>query len=291
MMGAHHAACGAAAWIVVASDWMHIPLEPLKDQHAWIPTWVPDAIPLSMGLLDTGALGILTGAVLTAGAALVADADHHNATIAHSLPPISNAVCDGIGKISGGHRHGTHSIIGIAAFTALAWLASLLVIEVQGVTVHLGAGLLAVLLCSFAVKALKFIPDAARRVPWVVGLALGAFIALASPDQHWWFPLAMCLGVVVHIAGDMMTVGGCNLLWPAKWKPPKWVQTTPVLKDCWMKNGYLAVPVLGKAGSWREWLLLIPISAYAIIGMAVSLMVTGQDSAAVLAEMAGTALP
>ena len=57
------------------------------------------------------------------GAALVPDADHHNATIAHSLPPLSNAVCAGVGALAGGHRRGTHSLIGLAAFVAVAWIA------------------------------------------------------------------------------------------------------------------------------------------------------------------------
>lgn len=47
-------------------------------------------------------IGIVTGALVTAGAAMLPDADHHNATIAHSLPPLSNAMCAGIGKLAGG---------------------------------------------------------------------------------------------------------------------------------------------------------------------------------------------
>lgn len=291
MMGAHHAACGAAAWVVVASDWMHLPVDSLREHATWIPAWVPDTIPLSMGLIDTGPLGILTGAILCAGAALVADADHHNATIAHSLPPISNIMCRAIGSAAGGHRHGTHSIIGIAFFTLIAWLASFWVIELEnGLSIHAGAGVLAVLLCSFAVKALKFVPDSAKRSPWAVGLALGAFIALASPEQHWWFPLAMLIGVAVHIAGDMLTTGGCNLAWPLVIKPPKALHQVPLITKelkvgkttvvgaMWQKNGYGGFPILGNAGSWREWVLLIPISAYAIIGMVVALTMSGQEA-------------
>lgn len=269
MMGAHHAACGAAAWVALTTS-ASVPLPFISEGFS---------LPLGAGLLDLGPAGIITGALVCAGAALVPDADHHNATIAHSLPPVSNAVCAGIGTISGGHRHGTHSIIGIIAFTLLAWLAGLwtMTFELTG-TVNIGAGILSVLLVAFAAKALKIIPDRMRKSPWAVGLGVGAFIAFFSPDHPYWFPICMGLGVIVHILGDMMTTGGCNLAWPVTIKPPKALRKVPVLKNCWKPNGYLAFPVLGNAGSGREWALLVPISAYALFGVGAVLVGAAQES-------------
>jgi membrane-bound metal-dependent hydrolase YbcI (DUF457 family) len=263
MMGAHHAACGAAAW-VAATTQIQLSLGSLPET---IP-FLPDAVTLGLGLLDVSPVGVITGALVTAGAALLPDADHHNATIAHSLPPLSNAVCAGIGAISGGHRHGTHSLLGIIAFVAVAWVAGLWTTETEQFgTIYPGAGLLAVLLVSFAAKALKIIPDDMRKSPWVVGLTAGAFITAFAPEEQFWFPAAMGIGVVVHIAGDMLTTGGCNLLYPIKVKPLRAISAIPGVNWMWKKNGHFAVPVLGNAGSVREWCLLVPISLYAMGGI------------------------
>lgn len=273
MMGAHHAACGAAAWVALTS---HAEVS-LAAVHAEV-AWIPESITLGMGLMDLSPMGIITGALVCAGAALAPDADHHNATIAHSLPPLSNVVCGAIGKISGGHRHGTHSIIGIIAFMAVAWLAGLWTIDTEQFgTVYAGAGLLTILLISFAAKALKLMPDKLRKTPWAVGIFFGAFIALFGPEDQGWFVFAMGVGVVVHILGDMMTTGGCNLVWPFKIKPPKAVASIPVLNRIWQKNGYVSFPVLGNAGSVREWFLLVPISLYAAAGVIMATVDMGRS--------------
>ncbi|GAB2734417.1 metal-dependent hydrolase [Sinomonas soli] len=216
------------------------------------------------------------------------DADHHNATIARSLPHLSNAMCAGVGAVSGGHRHGTHSILGVAAFVAVAWAAGLWTIHTDWFgQVGIGAGILSVLLVAFAAKALKIIPDSMRKAPWAVGLTLGAFIALFAPQEQGWFPLAMGVGVVVHILGDMLTTGGVNLTWPLTVKPPRAIAKLPVISWMWKPNGYFAVPVLGNAGSWREWLLLVPIGAYAIVGVGATLAGMGKSGLTAVALALG----
>lgn len=272
MMGAHHAACGAAAWVALTTQ-LHVDLAPVTAHF----NMAPAAFDIGLGLLDVSPVGIITGALVTAGAALIPDADHHNATIAHSLPPLSNVMCAGVGKVAGGHRHGTHSIIGIVAFVAVAWLAGLWTITTEHFgTVNIGAGILSVLLVAFAAKALKIIPDAMRKAPWGVGLAIGALIALFAPEEQGWFPIAMGVGVIVHILGDMMTTGGCNLAWPITVKPPKVLAAIPVINWMWKPNGYFAIPVLGNAGSWREWLLLVPIGLYALFGVGTTMVGMGK---------------
>lgn len=266
MMGAHHAASGAAAWLALTTQF-DVGLGHL----AQLVPAVPETVTIGMGLMDLTPTSIVAGAMVTAGAALVPDADHRHATIAHSLPPLSNIMCIHIGKVSGGHRHGTHSILGLVVFVIIAALAGMWTVDVSGFgTVFPGAGLLAVLLASFAAKALKFIPDSMRKFPWVVGIGVGAFVTLFAPQHEYWFPLAMGVGVAMHLVGDMLTTGGCNLLWPLRIKPPRWLRKTPLLRHIWRPGGNVALPLLGNAGSVREWLVLVPVSGYVIWSMAVT---------------------
>lgn len=282
MMGAHHAACGAAAWVALTSQ-VHVDLTLFAEKAPFL----PQSLDIGMGLWDISPIGVVTGALVTAGAAMLPDADHHNATIAHSLPPLSNVMCSGIGKLAGGHRHGTHSIIGIVAFVFIAWLAGLWTHNLEGFgTIYPGAGILSVLLVAFAAKALKIIPDSMRKSPWAVGLAMGVFITFFAPQEQNWFPIAMGVGVIIHILGDMMTTEGCNLAWPFAIKPPKAIRNLPILKQCWHSNGYMTIPVLGHAGSVREWLLLVPIGAYAMFGVGGTLVAMGQSGLTELVAMA-----
>ncbi|MGP4994585.1 metal-dependent hydrolase [Glutamicibacter ardleyensis] len=273
MMGAHHAACGAGAWVALTSK-VEIPLDLVTEKMGWSPF----TLQLGLDLLDVPGFGVVLGALVCAGSALLPDADHHSATIAHSLPPVSNIMCRVLGKLSGGHRHGTHSILGILFFTLIAVAGSYAQTHVDGWgVVNIGAGIMSVILIAFACKALKIIPDGMRKSPWGIGLVFGALVAINDFQEPRWFAYCVTLGVIVHLLGDMLTTGGCNLVWPGTWKPPAFVRKTPLLNKCWMNNGYLAIPLLGNAGSWREWLLLVPISIYAMAGMLQALVATGQS--------------
>lgn len=249
MKGAHHAMCGAAAWVAVAST-----------------------APYTLGWYPVSPLGIVTGALVCAGAALAPDADHHDATIAHSLPPVSEWVCDMVGKVSGGHRNGTHSVLGVAAFTGLAWAAGQVTVTTQALgELAVGAGVLSLLLVAFAAQALRL--TRRRLDSWSLALALAAFITVAAPTEWDWLPVAVGLGAAVHIAGDMLTDGGVPLLWPWEPRPPRWWRATPLLNDLWSRGGNFALPVLGNTGSWRERLLMGPLTVYAVYGMGAAVVV------------------
>ena len=86
----------------------------------------------------------------------------------------------------------------------------------------------------------------------------------------------MLIGVVVHIVGDLVTTGGVPLLWPLVIRPPKLLRRLPLLRSVWRPNGALSLPLLGRAGSRREWLVLIPVSAYAMVGMCRGRLVPGR---------------
>ncbi|MBF4994602.1 metal-dependent hydrolase [Arthrobacter gandavensis] len=243
MMGGHHAASGAAAWVAVAST-----------------------APYAIGLYPVSPLGVVSGALLTAGAALLPDLDHHSGTIANSLPPLTRILARITEQISGGHRRGTHSMLGLAVFVALAGALGGLTAEVEGFgTVEVGAGLLSILLMGFALKALKIAGGAGRS--WLLAILLSVFIALFAPENNGWLPLAVGLGVAVHIAGDLLTHQGVMILWPLRIKRPRRIASMPLVSKVWKTSGCLSVPIIGRAGSWREWAIMVPVSVYAVYGV------------------------
>lgn len=247
MLGGHHAASGAAAWVAVTAS-----------------------TPVAFGWYPVSDVGVMTGALVCAGAALLPDADHRSGTIAHSLPPVSEAVTRVVAALSGGHRNGTHSILGIAVFTAVAWVAGLLTLRTEAFgDVLVGPGIMAVLLIAFALRALK-LTRKGRWWPWATSLTLAALVAVFAPEEWYWMPFCVGLGCAVHVLGDLLTTRGVPLLWPVRIRSPRWVRRYGVLPfdDVWRAGGSLSVPVLGDAGSWREWVLMTPVSLYAVAGVA-----------------------
>lgn len=243
MMGGNHAACGAAAWVALAST-----------------------SPFALGWYPVSALGVVTGALVTAGAALLPDLDHRSGTIANSLPPVTKILAGGIETVSGGHRRGTHSLLGAAVFVAAAFWLGFVTADVPGLgDVALGAGVLSVLLMGFALKSLKLAGSPAQS--WLLAIGLSCFIAVNAPQQHDWLPVAVGLGVLAHLAGDLITTGGIMLLWPLRLKRPRRLARVPGLREVWKHGGSLSIPLLGSTGSRREWALLVPVSLYAIYGV------------------------
>jgi membrane-bound metal-dependent hydrolase YbcI (DUF457 family) len=180
MLGRTHALSGALAWAAVCTSAPAVGVRP-----GW-----PAAI---------------LGLVSTAGAALLPDLDHPDATIAHTFGPVSKAAADLVHRLSGGHRHATHSL----AFAVIAPLALWPLILIGGYWVALP--LLAVL-GAFAMRALH------------VGRALIPLGMLAIPAVAWfllhrdlgWLALSVAAGILAHLAGDCLTREGCPLLWPRK---------------------------------------------------------------------------
>jgi membrane-bound metal-dependent hydrolase YbcI (DUF457 family) len=246
-MGGHHAASGAAAWVAIASTG-----------------------PYTLGWYPLDATGILIGGMATAGTALVCDWDHRHSTVANSLPPLSNVIAVGIENASGGHRQGTHSVLGAAFFVLLAMAAGQFQLQTDWGLLSVGAGLLCMFMINIAAKALKLFPKSGFLSNWVFALAMAGLVTWYAPEQWTWLPISMLTGVVVHIVGDMITTGGVPLLWPIVIKPPRFLRRMPVVNDVWRANGAFSVPLLGRAGSRREWLVLIPVSAYAMVGMCVA---------------------
>jgi len=259
MMGAHHAMTGAAAWIALTATAGH-----------------------GLGIFPVSPSGTITGALLCAGAALLADADHGSATISRSVPVLGGLVTRGISRASGGHRHGLHGLFAIACIWLLATGLDRLTWQLPGFTRPVDVGIAAASAASIAFAAYALgLSRKSWPTAWLIGLVAAAGITVFTPERPDWFVVCVTLGYGVHLAGDLLTTGGLPLFWPWMPKPPRVWRTVPVLNQLWTSGGYLAVPVLGNAGSLREWALLIPVTGYVGYGLLfAALAEVGVDAAA-----------
>lgn len=176
--------------------------------------------------ISTGWIGDLNLVVflmfmtLIHGSGMVPDIDHHNGTIAHSLPKIgpigspTALMCRFIGKISGGHRYGTHSIVGVIIMTALTWLAVQPEVEIYGKDIPIGAGIIALFLTAFTLKVLK-IKSENWLYMWGLSILIsGAMTWFYPSDLAELLPWVVGIGSVVHIAGDMITKSKVPIFYP-----------------------------------------------------------------------------
>lgn len=206
-MGRSHAASGAAAGLALAPT---IGLDTLAE-----------AVPF---------------AVLLAGYALVPDLDAHGALCSRLLGPVTGGISrlltwlskrlyvvscgpgDRHGPVHGGHRHLTHSGLFCLLLGLAAWLSSLASPWV--VAAWAGFGLLA------AASALGDLA-ALAALAGLVGLVVPVATAHTAPaavlaDMRPWLGLAVGLGCLTHLAGDMLTITGVPLLWPLAIRGQRW---------------------------------------------------------------------
>ncbi|MFJ1708073.1 metal-dependent hydrolase [Kitasatospora sp. NPDC088346] len=154
---------------------------------------------------------VLVGALLSAGAALLPDLDHHDGTVANLFGPFTRLLCRTVARLSGGHRHATHSLV----FVALAGAGTQLGVArwARGFT-----GGLTFALLLFAVHALRSHASGrcAHSRATTVGLAAIGTAAADTwlPGTGAWLPYAVVLGTLAHVLGDCLTRQGAPLLWP-----------------------------------------------------------------------------
>lgn len=178
------------------------------------------------GLLLGAGVGLLTGTAhahgaalganigrdllygfVTAGAALLPDADHPKASFAYSAGPLSHGISHLVAVLAGGHRQGTHSFAGIGAV--------IFVTELLGVWLYpnryalVGLAVLLALCVTAGLKATGFARHGLGAV--LVGGVLAAAAVTYVRADLWWL---VALGMALHILEDEFTGHGCALLWP-----------------------------------------------------------------------------
>jgi membrane-bound metal-dependent hydrolase YbcI (DUF457 family) len=212
---------------------------------------------------------LAAGVLLTAGAGVLPDIDHPDSTIARSFGFLTQAFAWVVARISGGHRHGTHSLVGIAVFTAGALAAGSYQLSGARIAGHAAfswhmvpAALYLALLYSAALRALH-IGGHHGDLLGIGGAILTCYTGfdLFRIDLgHWHVPLlalATGLGCAAHIAGDQLTHGGCPVFWPVSEHefhlvPPPLQFTTAKIGENWivfpLLTGALALAVWHATG-------------------------------------------
>jgi membrane-bound metal-dependent hydrolase YbcI (DUF457 family) len=229
LLGHSHATSGTLAWsgAAVALPITALTYPALQHAHGHL-----------------GTTDLLLGTFLTAGSALLPDADHPDGTIAHIYGPISHAFCRLVSRISGGHRHATHSFAFVAAVAYGTWAGE----HWLGRWFTLG---LVFLLLSLAVRALHLCPpgDGPAASVTVTVLALCGTFAMAHwiSDKPPWLPFSVGLGALVHLAGDCLTDKGCRLFWPLSLRT--------------------ALPVIHRTGNKLETWVLSPLFAFGTLAL------------------------
>jgi membrane-bound metal-dependent hydrolase YbcI (DUF457 family) len=153
--------------------------------------------------------GLATQALLTlvtACAATMPDLDTKHSCASRCLGFLSGAFAWLVSRVSGGHRHGTHSVIGVAAFT---WLAAAACHYRYGPYGRVALGVFLALVFAAGLRALCL------GGHWADVLAIGV-----AGGMTWGgyglalVPLGIGLGCATHLAGDMLTDEGIPVFWP-----------------------------------------------------------------------------
>ena len=144
------------------------------------------------------------------GFAMLPDLDHSVSTVSDMWGPATDVPSGAVGRLAGGHRWGTHdALLAPIAFGALALAAA---------NLFWSSLLVMALAVGLALRALHFVIPGRAENTVVGNLVLswgGAWLLLANTSQPTWLPWAVALGVLTHIAGDLITKQGVPvpLLW------------------------------------------------------------------------------
>lgn len=149
----------------------------------------------------------IAGAILCTGAAILPDIDHHRSTVSNMYGPVTRVFSWTINKLTGGHRRGTHSVPGILGLAIVAQAGVVYRHEWYG---QVPISLIMILCLGGAIRLLK-IPgwwDDFVPFPIVAGIVFLTDVPLGI------VPVAVALGCMIHVAGDMVTKQGCPIMWP-----------------------------------------------------------------------------
>jgi membrane-bound metal-dependent hydrolase YbcI (DUF457 family) len=229
-----------------------------------------------MGWTPVDPIGVITGAAVCAGAALLPDADHPSSTVAAGLPG-GRIIAGTIGGLTGGHRKGMHSLVAVLAVMLAAIALSLVTWTPTGWDAPLAVGpaIAAAVCIAVGTKCVRLVTSWA--LSWLIGIASAAAMMWFFPDQFGWLPACIGVGYLAHLVGDTLTTGGVPWLWPVMARRPRALRHLPIVPHLWPRRGAFALPVLGNAGSRREWAFSLALGAFALWvlgGAGIDLMTT-----------------
>jgi membrane-bound metal-dependent hydrolase YbcI (DUF457 family) len=210
---------------------------------------------------------VAAGAVACAGAALMPDWDHPQATVARTFGPVTRWLTEFVELVSLGHRKLTHTLLAVAVFTAVTWLLVSLADtgEQAGLIRPQEVPLVALvaLLIGSALRALRVADFHRESFLGLANLTSATPVAWLyvhlSPDLSVLLS-AVPLGVMIHLVGDMCTEGGCPLLaplsWADMWVLPKWLRWQTTDREGFIPERHLVTPALWLVVGWYGWLMV-----------------------------------
>lgn len=157
----------------------------------------------------TSGLAQASWVVGVGGASLVPDWDSAQATASRMWGPITGALSRLVATVARGHRQGTHdAVLAPVAFGGLTAAASL----------HpLTLGVVLALVIGLALRGLTLAGAGRLAAPLnlLVSVAGSWWLTTSGTAALGWLPLLVAAGVLVHIAGDLLTTEGVPvpLLW------------------------------------------------------------------------------
>ena len=238
-MGTSHAISGAAAWGIITM------------------------IGPSMGWAPIDPIGVITGAAVCAGAALLPDMDHPSSTVAAGLPG-GRIIAGTVGGLTGGHRKGMHSLVAVLGVMLAAIALSFITWTPEGWErqLALGPAIAAAVCIAVGTKCVHLAKS--WGMSWLTGIASAAAMMWFFPDEFGWLPACIGVGYLAHLVGDTLTTGGVPWLWPIMIRRPHALRHLPIIPHLWPRRGSFALPLLGNAGSSREWLFSVVLAAFSL---------------------------
>lgn len=217
MLGFSHATSGALGWFLAAPAVANLLGNPLT---------APE---------------LAVGAVACAGAALIPDLDHPQATIAWTFGPISKAAARLTALLAGGHRQGTHSLLFSIGFGAFCYLVGT---STKWLDSNTPAMILMFCLAAFAFRGMNIVPPRTSGtlkgiVVLLEAAALTYLMTFFMPSSWWWLGMAGAMGAIIHLIGDSLTPEGVPWFYPARWR--------------------LAIPIISHTGNIFERAIVGPL--------------------------------
>ena len=166
---------------------------------------------------------MICGVVVCAGAAMLPDIDHPQATVSRALGPVTQELAKVVAKICGGHRKGTHSLLFALACVMLAnW----------GFSTHFGRFVEFGLAFFFTSLCVQTLTEAGGAVSAAISGGVASVMIMATTNAEW-LALAIGLGCLLHIAADFVTTDGVAIMWP-------------------LSKQTFRFPIVGRTGGRRE---------------------------------------